>query len=171
MEMITFTVMEPVITNLKAKKLIGQCLKMSFNNNKTYRLWTGFMPRHKEIPSPVNDHLYSIEIYSPGFFDHFDPAAEFEKWAAIEVENFENMPQGLLPVMLPDGLYAVFMHKGPASAGPATYNYIFNTWLPNSGYVIDDRPHFAVMDERYKHEAPDSEEELWLPLSKCCQLV
>ncbi len=53
---------------------------------------------------------------------------------------------------------------GPASKGPETYRNIFETWLPASGYVLDNRPHFAVMGEKYRNEDPDSEEEIWIPI-------
>ena len=37
-------------------------------------------------------------------------------------------------------------------------------WLPNSGYEIDNRPHFQVMGETYKNGSPDSEEDFYVPL-------
>jgi AraC family transcriptional regulator len=61
-------------------------------------------------------------------------------------------------------MYAVFIHKGPASKGPETYNYIFGTWLPGSDYILDSRPHFALMGEKYKNDDPASEEEIWIPV-------
>jgi AraC family transcriptional regulator len=66
--------------------------------------------------------------------------------------------------LLFEGLYAIFLHKGPASQGLKTYNYIFLNWLPESGYVLDDRPHFAIMGPKYLHEDPASEEEIWIPV-------
>ena len=67
-------------------------------------------------------------------------------------------------LVAPAGLYAVFIHRGPPSEGPKTYQHIFGVWLPQSGYVLDERPHFAVMGAKYKHDAADSEEELWIPV-------
>ncbi len=69
-------------------------------------------------------------------------------------------------IVTPTGLYAVFIHKGPASEGKKTYEFIFGVWLPESDYELDNRPHFAVMGEKYKNNAPDSEEELWIPIEK-----
>ncbi len=37
-------------------------------------------------------------------------------------------------------------------------------WLPNSGYKIDDRPHFQVMGKKYKNGSPDSEEDFYIGL-------
>ncbi len=151
---------------LKEKKLIGNCIKMSFSNNRTSELWRNFMPRRKEITNAIGTELYSAEVYEPGFFDTFDATKEFYKWAAIEVKDIDIVPEGMDTILFPTGLYAVFLHKGPASDGPKTSNYIFRTWLPASDYKLDSRPHFAVMGEKYRHEDANSEEEIWIPIVK-----
>jgi AraC family transcriptional regulator len=156
--------MQPRIETLKEKKLIGKRVKMSFSDNKTFELWRSFMPNRKEIKNPIGSDLYSIEVYPPLFFDHFSPETEFEKWAAIETTDFNKVPVDMGAITVPGGLYAVFIHKGPASAGSKTYQYIFGTWLPDSDFILDDRPHFALMGERYKNEDPTSEEEFWIPI-------
>jgi len=124
------------------------------------------MPRRCEIKNNIDSFLYSIEVYPPQFFDNFNPRAEFEKWAAIEVTDFEEIPDGMETMTSPEGLYAVFLHKGPASTGQKTYQYIFEAWLPNSDFLLDDRPHFAMMGEKYKKDDPGSEEELWIPVKQ-----
>jgi len=139
-------------------------MEMTFTVNRTHELWSGFMPRRKEIHNHIGTDLYSVQIYSPGFFANFDLDATFEKWAAIEVTDFEKIPDGLEAFTLPEGLYAVFNYKGAASAAAATFKYILGTWLPNSGYILDNRPHFEILGEKYKNEYPASEEELWIPV-------
>ncbi|MEZ5427579.1 MAG: GyrI-like domain-containing protein [Pyrinomonadaceae bacterium] len=156
--------MEPRIETLTEKKLVGRSIKMSFADNRTSDLWRGFMPRRKEIRNNIGEELYSIEIYPPFHFDNFDPNAEFEKWAAVEVESFEPVPDGMEKLVLPSGLYAVFIHRGPAGEGEKTYRYIFENWMPNSDFSLDDRPHFAKMGEKYRNDDPDSEEEIWIPV-------
>ncbi|MBI1222423.1 MAG: GyrI-like domain-containing protein [Bacteroidetes bacterium] len=144
--------------------LIGQHLKMSLAENRTPELWKAFMPRRREIKMPLNDTLYSLEIYPSDYYAVFDLHREFEKWAAVPVDKSSQIPPGFQPLLLPQGLYAVFLHKGPASEGEKTYRFIHETWLPKSNYKLDDRPHLAIMDERYKGEHPDSEEEIWIPI-------
>jgi AraC family transcriptional regulator len=156
--------MEARIENSAEKKFIGKRLQMSFSNNKTFKLWSSFMPRRKEISNSIGKELYSIEIYNPAFLDNSDPDNIFEKWAAMEVSDFQFVPAGMEKLVTPEGLYAVFLHKGPASEGPKTYQYIFQSWLSNSKYELDNRPHFAIMGEKYKNEDPASEEELWIPI-------
>jgi AraC family transcriptional regulator len=155
---------ESRLESLKEKHLIGMKVIMSFTNNKTGLLWQGFMPRHKEIKNLASADLYSVEVYAPDFFRPFRPDNEFEKWAAVEVSRIETLPDGMETIVIPSGLYAVFIHKGPASLGPKTYEYVLGTWVPNSAYTLDTIPHFAVMGEKYKNNDPESEEELWFPI-------
>ena len=137
---------------------------MSFLNNKTHELWKSFMQYRKDITNNIGPDLYSIEVYEPLYFNKFDPGREFEKWAAVEVTSHCLVPAGLESFATFGGLYAVFLHQGAASKGPETYKYIFEAWLPDSAYFVDDRPHFAVMGEKYKNDDPDSEEEIWIPV-------
>lgn len=155
------------IETISEKKLIGKSIRMSFINDRTRELWQFLMPRRKEIKNNVNDELISLEVYNDtNFFENFDPSNEFDKWAAIEVSDYNTIPEGMEKLIVPEGSYAVFIHKGPANEGPLTYNYIFGTWIPNSEYKLDNRPHFAVMAEKYKREERDSEEEIWIPIQK-----
>ncbi len=157
--------MEPRIETLEEKKLIGKHLSMTYSNNRTFELWRSFMPRRKEIKNTVSTELISMQVYDPSFnFQNFDLNKSFEKWAAIEVRSFSEIPEGMEKFILPKGLYAVFIHKGAASTGAKTFQYIFGTWLPNSGYSLDNRPHFEILGEKYKNEDPDSEEEIWIPI-------
>lgn len=156
--------MEPKIVALHEKKLIGIRLNMSFAQNRTFEMWRSFMPRRKEIINSVGTDLYSVQIYPKMFFNNFDPGVEFEKWAATEVTDFDSVPEGMETLTVPDGLYAVFHYKGAPSAAGSTYQYIHATWLPNSEYSLDCRPHFDVLGEKYKNENPDSEEDLWIPI-------
>ncbi len=138
---------------------------MSFADDKTFELWRGFMPRRGEIPNAVGTDLYSVQVYDGMDFDTFNPAMKFEKWAAIEVTDFSAIPDGMERITLPGGLYACFLHKGAASTeGPKTFRHIFGTWLPKSGYVLDNRPYFEVLGKKYKNEDPESEEDIWIPV-------
>jgi AraC family transcriptional regulator len=156
--------MQPRIETLPEKKLVGKRMRMSFFDNKTAELWRSFMPARKEIKNNVGMELYSVEVYGPRFFDKFDPYTEFDKWAAVEVTDFDTIPHEMATLTSPGGLYAIFLYKGPASEGQKMYEFIFGKWLPNSDYLLDNRPHFAIMGDKYKHENPGSEEELCIPI-------
>ena len=155
--------MNPRIEALKEKKLIGYNIKMSLSNNKTGQLWGQFAPRIKEIQNRTSVDKISMQIYPPSYYEQFNPNNEFEKWATIEVNDFENIPNGMKTFVLKEGLYAVFDYKG-SSADNSIFQYIFFKWLPDSNYVVDDRPHFEVLGPKYKNNDPDSEEEIWIPI-------
>jgi AraC family transcriptional regulator len=146
------------------KKLMGMRLTMSLSNNKTGDLWARFMKQRKEIQNNIDTNLYSMQIYDPLYYTNFNPAAVFEKWATVEVTDFDLVPPEMETYTLTEGLYAVFSYKGAASEGAKAFQYIFTIWLPNSIYTLDNRPHFEILGTKYKNEDPDSEEEIWIPI-------
>lgn len=157
--------MEPKITMTNEIRLIGKKIRMSFANNKTAELWQSFSPRRKEIKNALSPDLFSVDIYNDaGFFRNFDPFKEFEKWAAIEVKDFETIPDEMDKLVIPKGKYAVFHYKGKPGEAQNTFEYIYGDWLPDSEYEMDNRPYFALMGEKYKGEDPDSEEDFWIPI-------
>lgn len=144
---------------------MGRRMKMCLADNTTPELWKNFMQSRKEIKNQLGPDLYSLQIFDPVLnFKDFDNQTFFEKWAAVEVSDFDSIPNKMECYNLPGGLYAVFIHKGPASEGTKTFQYIFETWLPNSGYQLDNRPHFELLGEKYKNNEWESEEEVWIPV-------
>ncbi len=155
----------PKIVQLSKKILVGKYLKMSYSENKTVQLWQSFMPLKKHIKNTVGNDLYSVQVYEQLFdYNSFDLEAQFTKWATIEVSDEIGSDLDLQKLKLEGGLYAVFLHKGSSSDFKKTFESIFKDWLPNSEYVLDARPHFEVLGEKYKNNHPDSEEEIWIPI-------
>lgn len=155
--------MTPKIINSEEKKMIGMRMSMNFANYQVAELWKNFMPKCNEINNRISKDLISLAVYQKHHFSEFNMGNEFEKWAAVEVRNFENIPQGMEALMLPAGLYAIFDYKG-LSSDNAIFQYIYGTWLPSSEYELDNRPHFEVLGEKYKNNDPSSEEEIWIPI-------
>lgn len=156
---------QPRIETLTAKKLIGKNIRMSFLHNKTADLWRSFMQERKNISNTVGTDLYSIQIFDSVFdYQNINPASEFTKWAAVEVTDWLSIPENMDSFSLTGGLYAVFIHKGTPSDFRKTFDFIFLSWLPQSNYVIDNRPHFDVLGEKYINNHPNSEEEIWIPI-------
>jgi len=155
--------MEPRIVTLESKKLIGKSLSMSLINDKTGELWKSFGPKIKDIDNRLNADKISLQVYDPTYHSDFNPTKEFEKWALVEVKDFSDIPEDLETFLLVDGDYAVFDYKG-SSADSTIYQHIFMTWLPESIYRLDNRPHFEVLGEKYKNNDPSSEEEIWIPI-------
>lgn len=152
----------PRIITIKAKKLIGKRINMSLAENKTFELWRSFMPRRQEILNNVNNDLISMKVYhEPMQLQNLDQ--KHDKWAAVEVSDFIDVPQRMETFELEGGTYAVFDYKG-LNTDPSIFIYIFTRWLPGSEYLLDERPHFEILGAKYKNNDPDSEEEIWIPI-------
>jgi AraC family transcriptional regulator len=157
--------MECKITLITEKFLVGIPLEMSLSADKTPQLWQSFMPRLNEISNRANTDLISMQVYDKNLdFNNFTPQTPFQKWATVEVNHPLNVPIGMQKYDLNGGLYAVFLYKGSSSDFEKVYDYIFKIGLPNSGYQLDQRPHFEILGEKYKNNSPDSEEEIWIPV-------
>lgn len=157
---------EPAIKNTDPIKLIGICIETSLANDKTSLLWNRFMKLKGSIENNKGEKLYSVQVYGEKFMNgEFDTLSQFSKWAATEVYDFEKIPKGLEKLEIPAGKYAIFTHEGTAKEFAQTSTYIFNKWLPESDFKLDNRPHFEVLGDDYKGpENPDSKEDIWIPV-------
>jgi|WetSurMetagenome_2_1015567.scaffolds.fasta_scaffold126335_1 AraC family transcriptional regulator len=156
---------QPRIEKLTEKKLIGKRLKMTFSSNKTFELWKSFMPQREEIENAISSDLFSMQVFDSSMtLVDISSDMPFEKWAAIEVSDFYKVPVNMETFILPAGLYAVFIYRGRQCQGDSTFSWIFSKWLPDSGYIIDNRPQFEILGDKYKNDDPDSEEEIWIPI-------
>ena len=116
---------------------------MTLAFNRTFELWSHFMPNKHEIKNLVHQDLISLQVYDE-ILNLGNPHQEFTKWAAMEVSNFEEIPKGMDTFVLPSSLYAIFNYIGHPS-DYRIFNYIFTVWLPNSNFELDERPYIGVM--------------------------
>ncbi len=148
---------------LASKILIGQQQTMSLVEDTTGELFRSFMPRRKEIKQAKDQWVYDLRIYPVNYFSPFNPTTSFTKWALVEVEEEEQLPVDMETFLLSGGKYAVFT-PDRRSNDPNIFQYIFGEWLPSSGFVLDDRPHFERLDSKGKRNNPEADEEFWIPI-------
>jgi len=157
--------LQPKFETIDERYFVGKWMKMTYSNNPTIALWESFMPHEHVVENRTGDKYYAIEVYSEDdFFENFSPDREFVKWATVEVEHLDDVPDEMESIKVPAGKYAVFPNEGSVSKGSKAYQEIFETWLPQSDYTLDDRPHLAVMRDIFDSEHPESEEEIWIPV-------
>ena len=152
---------EPRITELSPKSLVGMHITTSYAENNTGILWRNFMPYRNKIQHKINNNLISLQVFPLDYFQSFNPTTTFEKWALVEVENHDTILEDMEQYSLSGGLYAVFEYKGMDTS---IFQYIYATWIPESIYQLDNRPHFEILGEKYKQGSPLSEEEIWIPI-------
>lgn len=156
--------MKPRIIEFTEKKIIGCKQMMNYATYNPVPLWQSFIPLKKEIKNTVSSDVFSLQQFPKGFWDQFNPLTHFEKWAAVEVSNFDTIPVSMYSLVIPSGCYVVFDYKGDGSDAPAFFEAIFSSWIPNSEYVVDNRPHFEILGDKYRKGDPNSEEEIWIPI-------
>ncbi|GJM13795.1 MAG: hypothetical protein DHS20C12_21980 [Pseudohongiella sp.] len=149
------------------KKLVGMAAEMSVTKDATPSLWQRFMPRRNEIQNTVGSALFSVQHFAESQdFENFTPETVFEKWAAVEVENSDSVPDGMQSFVLRGGHFAVFDHQGPPSEFPKTLSFIFIDWLPRSEWSLDAREHFEMLLPGWRPDDPEAREEVWIPLKQ-----
>lgn len=158
--------MKPRIIHFDEIKLVGMRMSLSLADYPIANLWQRFMPRRGEITQVINQDLISLAIYPNNYFLEFQVARNFERWAAVEVHQFENLPEGMECITIPAGLYAVFDYRGSSQESAAFFQSIYGNWLPSSSYVLDQRPHFERLGKNYNSQDPNSEEEICIPIKK-----
>ncbi len=148
------------IAIIEPKKLIGFSITTSFQDDKTQIVWKKFMMRRNEIVNRISNQLFSLQIYP----DNFTPNQTFRKYALAEVSDFDNNPNDFETFELEIGKYLVFNYKGKAENGPELFRYIFQNFIPENQFEIDNRPHFEIFGEDYNPNDDSAEEEIWIPI-------
>lgn len=156
----------PILVEIEEKILVGSKILTSLANDKTGALWQSFMPKRDEIKNRKNKEYFSVQIYEGGLKPQsFTEDTMFEKWAAVEVNEAEGFPTNMEALTIPAGKYAVFIHHGLANEFSKSLRYIYESWMPSSGFQLDNRPHFEVMGDKYYGPTDaNSEEEIWIPI-------
>ncbi len=122
--------------DIKSIKIVGISLKTTNENNQASKdipvLWEKFF---KENVSDKITNKKSCEIYAL----YTDYEGDFMKPYSVvlgyEVENFENIPEGMTAKEIPSSSYAVFKAENPKTVMSAWQN-IWKTSL-NRKYLVD----------------------------------
>ena len=145
-------------------KLVGLCREMSQVSDETSLLWREFGARRAEVTPRATTNSISMRVYPGDVTQVFDPTARIRKWAAVEVRDFGTIPDGMTAWTTAGGLYAVFVHQGPAT-DLSTFEFIFGEWLPDSDFELDRREHFEILPADYRPLDAEAREEICVPIT------
>ena len=154
--------MQPKIIHFSESTFVGISRCFSLVDYQVSELWQSFMPRRHEIQNVKSKQLFNIQV-NPSDYS-FDPKTEFEKWAALEVDAFTTIPEGMQKLIIPTGRYTVFTYRGDGSNASDFFRSIFTQWLPEAQLQWENRPQFEVLTEKYKKNSPESEELIYIPV-------
>ncbi|TJY32486.1 GyrI-like domain-containing protein [Pontimicrobium aquaticum] len=146
--------------------IIGMKANVSFNtiSEDTGKLARQFMPRLKAIKNRVYNNTLSLQNYNDFDYRKVAPTMTFEKWIGVEVDDFDEVPEGMETLTINSGNYIVIDFKGSMQAFVKQWNYLHAEWLPNSEYKLDNRPHFEKLNLSYSPLNAINEEEIWIPI-------
>ncbi|MFN5219283.1 MAG: GyrI-like domain-containing protein [Sphingomonadales bacterium] len=155
--------LNPIIIESASVLLTGISSEMSLSTsqNQIPELWGKLRRQQKQRFTVDPDYFYSVNVYPANYFENFNPSTTFVKHALVSSEYAIKSDLSWNTFEMPGGLYAVFTHRGPDIS---IFQYIYTQWLPGSGYILDDRPHFEKMPASYIPGHPESEEEIYIPI-------
>lgn len=154
------TDMEPKIITRPAFKLVGMRYFGNNQNQEISKLW-GAANQHLGKIKNVDQDWGAVGLCTT-VADA--PPGEFEYVAGLVVNKVEDIPESFVVREVPGHKYAVFTHVGSLGTLKETYDYIYHTWLPQSGYELAGNIDFEYYDQDFKDFAPDSRFYIYLPI-------
>lgn len=137
--------MEPKIIFDKEFKIVGLKKLIKPGSNEFPELWGEFFSRRGEIKNEVRtDVALGLSEYTTDITNDIG----FYYIACVEVTNFESIPEGMIAKVIPPLKYAIFTHKGLMTERNNTFDFIYNTWLPGSGYELAKGDIIELFDSR-----------------------
>jgi AraC family transcriptional regulator len=149
--------MQPKIVTKPAFTVVGLRIHTKPMTQEIPQLWDQFVPRMGEV-GPVSEAQVSY-----GLMDNFDPQkGELDYMAGNPVGRVEALPTGMARWDVPANTYAVF-ETTLTTIGEA-FGYIYNGWLPTSGYAQAASPYFERYPETF---GPDNAAlSIYIPVKK-----
>jgi len=157
--------MEPKIITKDSFTLVGLRYFGKNEHMEISQLWDTFKQRMGQIGGLTNETgEAAIGLCTTPEVEPIDGA--FEYVAGFPVTIAEDVPEDFVVRHVPEYTYAVFAHKGDMPSLGKTYEYIYQTWLPQSGYKLAAKIDFEYYDADFKDFTPDSVFYIYLPIEK-----
>ncbi len=157
----------PRILDLPERKFIGLEIDMPSHLVGAEKLvpllvgtWQNFNKRKNEIKSRIGKSSFGI-AKSEGMHNEEDMMRYL---SAVEVSDFDVVPEGLSTYTIPPMKYASFKNSGLGDTTVHTISYIYGTWLPNSKFKRAKGDDMEVFDHRFDMNSSDSISEYFIPI-------
>lgn len=154
--------MEPEIIEQPAMKIVGIATQYDDGDLSLPKLWSAFRPYRDSIPNRVGSDFFGIyECY-----EEDDDNTRFVYICSAQVENFDDVPDGLITRELDAQIYARFTHTGPIARLEDTLRYIWGSWLPKSDYQYANKPDFELLPAGFNDADPNNKIYLNIPVTR-----
>jgi AraC family transcriptional regulator len=145
--------MEPKIVTRPAFKAVGMSYVGKNEHDEIPQMWDAFNRRMEEIKSSSDKEYFGLCFGEPEGVKE----GEFEYVSAALVADDQDIPDGMVYREVPEYKYAVFIHHGKLDKLGETYEYIYNTWLPQSSQQLHpDKFDMEVYDEDFAIDSDES---------------
>lgn len=156
-------IMEPKIISKPKFSVVGLHYFGKNEHQEISELWGQFNNRMKAMGGIENDTGEAAVglCITP---EKGPEDGSFEYIAGVIVNEASDVPEGFVVRHVPSYTYAVFAHKGDLAGLKETYAYIYESWLPQSGYEVAAKLDFEYYNEDFKNFAPDSVFYIYVPI-------
>ena len=148
--------MEPNIVTKPAFTVVGMEYRGKNDNNQIAQMWQEFIPRMREIKHAN----YGWGTY--GVCRDLPEGEGIDYLAAVEVDQVEDVPAGMVVWEVPEQTYAAFPCTLPTLH--EAYQHAFEIWLPGSGHRRADGPDFELYTEEFDAGVADSRMYIYVPI-------
>jgi AraC family transcriptional regulator len=150
-------IMEPEMKSMPAFTVVGMKYRGKNKNNEIPALWEKFGPKMGEIKHIIGPAY--------GVMDNYDEkSGEFDYIAGFKVETASDIPEGMVSKDVPEQTYAVGICTLPTIR--EVCEYLYHTWLPQSGFNHAHGPEFELYDENFDPEDEKSKMYIYIPVVK-----
>jgi predicted transcriptional regulator YdeE/DNA-binding transcriptional MerR regulator len=150
--------MEPKFETRAAFDVVGVRYFGKNENNEIAQLWDVFNARAAEIPNADFRECYGI--------CGMQTENGFEYIACSQVTEEFQTPKDMITRHVPENTYAVFPHYGRLDGLAKTYEYIYQTWLPQAGYELAGDYDMEMYNEEFVFGQDESVMYILLPVKK-----
>jgi AraC family transcriptional regulator len=158
-EIKTVTLCEPRFETRPGFIIAGLGERFTFEKNEgIVGLWQAVIPYLGKVPGQIDGRSYGL-CCNPG------DDGSFEYIAGVEVSATHDLPPDYRYFQVQKQRYAIFRHQGHISTIHQTFFSIFNTWLPESGYMLADAPEFEQYSSDFDPSQGNGDVEIWIPLA------
>lgn len=156
----------PEIIFIPPTVFMGLHREISMIKNDTAEIFREFMPRRNEVENRTDKKIIDLRIYKQDYFTSFNPKNTFTKWACVRVSEAVNLPHEMDCHSMAGGLYARFSAPENPANPSEIFQFIFREWLPNSHYILDDRPHFDILNEGKPNTSSSGTQLIHIPIAE-----
>ncbi|MGA4721007.1 GyrI-like domain-containing protein [Fictibacillus nanhaiensis] len=126
------TVLEtPVVMDRQEMKLVGLRV-LCEGDQYIHEIPNASKTLHSQLQSIL--HVVDPSIQIGAFIVDASTVQEDGYWVCVEVENFENVPAGMMTLTIPPQRYASIQHVGRNDEIKDTYERL-HKWIQKNGYV------------------------------------